>query len=122
VEAWTGEHNHIGQIVQVTETVGRANSQLDFVVGSLAPSIGKPVSHRSNNGIKVPLELFAQFAENRNSAPADVPLQIGKVGREDGWHDFDHGSNSFRFSGISKRKAAKDIALSVVSRENKYPE
>lgn len=59
VETGTGEHNHSDQVMQVTETVARANDQLDFVVGSLGPSIGEPVPHRSNSGIKVPLDILA---------------------------------------------------------------
>lgn len=49
--------------------MGRANGQLDFVVGGPGPSIGEPVPRRSNNGVKVPLDLLAQITEHRDSAP-----------------------------------------------------
>jgi len=69
MEARRGKHNHGDQVIEVTETVGRANDQFDFVVGSLDPSIGEPVPRRSNNGIKVALDLLAQVPENRDPAP-----------------------------------------------------
>ncbi len=69
VKARTGEHNHSDQVIQITETAGRTNDQLDFVVGSLDPSIGEPVPRCGNDGIKVALDLLAQVPENRDPAP-----------------------------------------------------